>query len=699
MKYIAIIIIICAAAGLKAQLPTDAIAHFQMDGTAEDVTTYRNDGSMIGGVSTTDDRHGNPCGALMFDGSTGYLSVPSSPSLKRPLNAITVTVWVKMEANATTPSRKWLTVCCKSNLKDETIHSPQFRVQSMQDDAYGYNTVSINTDFTEPAQENLLLGQWFFYALRYDGNQVMAFINGNEAFRFAYTKAMNANDLPLEIGRDTPGGMEFFCGSMDDLRIWDRALTDGELKAVYNDASGQGKAAPVVIKCPPDVQVTALPGKCDIPVNYNVPTASVDCGDAQVVLVSGLATESRFPIGESVVTYEARSTAGNIAQCSFKVRVMDQDKPTVQCPADIRKQADPQKNSAVVNYADATFTDNCPGVNLQRIAGGASGSAFPIGANTVTFQATDAGGQTAVCSFLVTVDKSPELGLKCSKDIVMPADPNDCSAVVAFRKATLTGDFPDAAVAQVEGNPSGSRFAVGSETIRFSAAESGGRTAECSFKVRVEDMEPPTVNCPHDVNLNAPYGSNGMTFHYEPAGFSDNCPGSTIARVSGPASGDKFPLGTTSITYQVRDAAGNTAQCSFAVTVVEAQPDLPRRMSGDTVVYQKEAIPVGSRNVRVYYYDNHDQDGDTISLNYDGRWVVDHVKIHSRRKVLDNNDFVDIVVEPGQIHYLVSKAWNEGKKPTNTLTIEIVDGVSPARVYDLTSTIGKSSAVQLYYKK
>jgi hypothetical protein len=103
--------------------------------------------------------------------------------------------------------------------------------------------------------------------------------------------------------------------------------------------------------------------------------------------------------------------------------------------------------------------------------------------------------------------------------------------------------------------------------------------------------------------------------------------------------------------------------------------------------------------VRIYFYDNQDQDGDTVSLNYDGHWIVDHEKILAKKRVLENNAFVELVIVPNKLHYLVSKAWNEGKKPTNTLTIEIHDGVSPPRILNLTSNIGKSSAIQLYYKK
>src|SRR6185503_12292687 len=46
---------------------------------------------------------------------------------------------------------------------------------------------------------------------------------------------------------------------------------------------------------------------------------------------------------------------------------------------------------------------------------------------------------------------------------------------------------------------------------------------------------------------------------------SDNCPGVTV--VCTPASGSCFPVGTTTVTCTATDASGNTATCSFTVTV------------------------------------------------------------------------------------------------------------------------------------
>jgi uncharacterized repeat protein (TIGR01451 family) len=76
--------------------------------------------------------------------------------------------------------------------------------------------------------------------------------------------------------------------------------------------------------------------------------------------------------------------------------------PAITCPDDIT--TDPTcPSGAIVTYTAPVGTDNCPGVTTNRTAGPASGSVFPIGTTTVTYTATDGNGQTASCSFTVTV--------------------------------------------------------------------------------------------------------------------------------------------------------------------------------------------------------------------------------------------------------------------------------------------------------
>lgn len=216
--------------------PTGLIAHynFNRDLSANesilwDVSGKDNHGNIIGDISYVPDRFGVDCGALHFDGKS-YCSVPSSPSLNKPEYALTIAAWLKIDPQADF-FKQWITVCCKSDLTEETYTSPQYRMQATA------QTISLNTEFTEVFIPPLDYDTWYFYAIVFDGISVRVFINGQFVFEMLYPGQLYPNDRPLEIGRDAPGYMEFFKGTLDDLKIYSRALRESELTALFREGN------------------------------------------------------------------------------------------------------------------------------------------------------------------------------------------------------------------------------------------------------------------------------------------------------------------------------------------------------------------------------------------------------------------------------------------------------------------------------
>ena len=110
----------------------------------------------------------------------------------------------------------------------------------------------------------------------------------------------------------------------------------------------------------------------------------------------------------------------------------DTEDPAITCPADITTSNDTGDCSAVVTYTTPVGTDNCTGVTTTQTAGLPSGSTFPVGTTTNTFEVTDAAGNTATCSFDVTVNDTEDPAITCPADITTSNDPGDCSAVVTY---------------------------------------------------------------------------------------------------------------------------------------------------------------------------------------------------------------------------------------------------------------------------
>ncbi|MBL0016833.1 MAG: HYR domain-containing protein [Bacteroidetes bacterium] len=92
---------------------------------------------------------------------------------------------------------------------------------------------------------------------------------------------------------------------------------------------------------------------------------------------------------------------------------------------------DPGQCAAIVTYS-VSFNDNCAGANLAQTAGLASGSSFPSGTTSNSFTVTDGSGNTAACSFTVTVNDTEIPTITCPANVVVSNDPGQCAAIVTY---------------------------------------------------------------------------------------------------------------------------------------------------------------------------------------------------------------------------------------------------------------------------
>jgi uncharacterized repeat protein (TIGR01451 family) len=135
---------------------------------------------------------------------------------------------------------------------------------------------------------------------------------------------------------------------------------------------------------------------------FGTGSATDNCPGVGAVSRSGVPSGNNFPVWTTTLTYSATDAHGNTGSATQVVTVVDNTPPVISCPSSIVLEPT-CPSGAIATYTAPVGTDNCPGVNTARTAGGASGTVFPIGTTTVTYTATDAAGNSTSCSFTVTV--------------------------------------------------------------------------------------------------------------------------------------------------------------------------------------------------------------------------------------------------------------------------------------------------------
>ena len=272
-----------------------------------------------------------------------------------------------------------------------------------------------------------------------------------------------------------------------------------------------------------------------------------------------------------MVTVTDNANPANSITCTVTLTVIDDDLPSIVCPSNISKNTDPNQCSAVVTYANPTFSDNCSGASIVRTGGLASGSQFPRGVNMVNWKATDAAGNTAICNFTVTVNDVQAPTITCPLNSSKLTDPNLCTAVVTYNTPTVTDNCTGASVVRTGGLASGTAFPKGPTVVTWKATDAGGLIATCSFTVTVSDGQAPAITCPANQTKNTDLNLCTAVTTYTTPTFIDNCAGGSVAILSGLSSGAAFPKGQTTVVWRATDGAGLTKTCTFRVTVNDTQ--------------------------------------------------------------------------------------------------------------------------------
>ena len=357
--------------------------------------------------------------------------------------------------------------------------------------------------------------------------------------------------------------------------------------------------------------------------NVSITPAQIDNGSSSAVGLSGLALDTTSfgcsNIGVNTVTLTATSTLGSSASATATVTVVDAIPPAINKPADIRVNADNGLCGAVVNFA-ATATDNCGTATITYDI--QPGSVFGVGTTVVKATATDASGNKSESTFNVTVVDNQAPSITSPFDITTNADADLCGARVTYSLPTAndncgTGDVPTTLAGHTfKGKRNGhsyflSNTKVTPEVAHANAIAAGGHLVTISDadenlfvsnfisdKIWIghtdRDVEgqwkwisnePVTYtnwapNEPNNAGGNEDWavinwsGNNpdwNDWYFNSTAYYAIEFDGGTIPTtlVSGPAPGEVFPIGTTTVTYEAVDASGNRVETSFDVTVVD----------------------------------------------------------------------------------------------------------------------------------
>jgi len=183
--------------------------------------------------------------------------------------------------------------------------------------------------------------------------------------------------------------------------------------------------------------------------------------------------------GVNQIQFFARDVIGNTEATQTIVINLDKSAPILGCPPDVTTSTDLGLATAVVHYM-VTARDGSGEVALTSTP--PSGAVFALGSTPVTATGTDPAGNSASCSFRVTVIDTEPPAIADQPDRVAIAT-SAAGANVTFDKPAATDNSGQVQVACTPG--SGSLFAIGRSSVVCTATDGAGNRAHSEFTVDV----------------------------------------------------------------------------------------------------------------------------------------------------------------------------------------------------------------------
>jgi hypothetical protein len=219
-------------AQVPSYVPTDGlVGYWPFNGNANDESGNGNDGT-VNGATLTEDRNSNVNAAYNFDGISNYIDVGNPFLIQNTTESYTQSGWAYY-IDYSTDDNGYTFISKRHDNSGNDWATPITRsngsVIFFADDAF---YTSPNLAQTSP----LSLNQWHYLTFVKSNSNYSIYVDGSLVSSAVDSHVMGGSNNNLIIGAQL-AWPEFMKGSLDDIGVWNRALTEEEILDLYNGCS------------------------------------------------------------------------------------------------------------------------------------------------------------------------------------------------------------------------------------------------------------------------------------------------------------------------------------------------------------------------------------------------------------------------------------------------------------------------------
>ncbi len=211
---------------------SDPVAYYPFSGNADDASGNGYNATVSGATLTTD-RNGAADSAYLFNGSSSAISASVGSAFS--FSSLTLAAWIKVSGPGDNNPRIVAVGPAGSPFQhyslilEGTGSSRRLWLYTSEAISNAYSTFKIDSD-----------NAWHFVAVTYDAGSVKFYLDGSYMDQTSVTGALESfSSAVLQIGYSA-NGLDRFSGALDEIRIFSRALTDAEIKSLYDQDTAFG---------------------------------------------------------------------------------------------------------------------------------------------------------------------------------------------------------------------------------------------------------------------------------------------------------------------------------------------------------------------------------------------------------------------------------------------------------------------------
>lgn len=212
-----------SGAGIKG--PTlGLVAYYPFEGNANDLSGNGQNGQTVGSVSFADNGRIGKALSLTAEGENSHVLVKHTSRLAI-MGSLTLSAW----SNVTQDMGETLfPIVTKGQVKEDyTLWAGRSGLELLM------NWETENEFWAHGTESRTAANQWHLLTATYDGRMVVYYLDGEQMASYTNDKPIDASGEDLYIGTSYPGNLDRYPGLIDDLRIYNRALSAQEVRALF----------------------------------------------------------------------------------------------------------------------------------------------------------------------------------------------------------------------------------------------------------------------------------------------------------------------------------------------------------------------------------------------------------------------------------------------------------------------------------